>query len=39
MFNLTDVKFIGEPGKDVNLIISSGFIDTSLELTSSYYQL
>ena len=37
VFNLSDVTFIGEPGTEVTLIVSSSFIDGSLELASSSY--
>ena len=39
VFNLTEVVFIGEPGSDVTLFISSSFIDSSLSLVDPNYNL
>lgn len=39
VFNLTDVTFIGEPGTEVNFLISSSYIDGTLDQASSNYLL
>ena len=39
VFNLSDVVFIGEPGSNVTLTITSPYIDESLELTEADYSL
>ena len=39
VFNLTDATFIGEPGTQVSFLISSSYIDGTLEQASSEYVL
>ena len=39
VFNLTDVTFFGEPGSDATLVISSPFIDGTLELADPDYSI
>lgn len=39
VFNLTEATFIGEPNSEVTLILQSSFIDESLELVETNYNL
>lgn len=39
VFNLTEITFVGEPGTEVTLLITSTYINGDLELADSNYSL